>query len=66
MHQDFFSALYLISFVFSSLLARATAPYTLSKAKIMWLYNSYSLSKKYKMNFKKIIILKCFKYLNKF
>jgi len=46
MNQVFLSPLYLISFVFSSQLARATA-YTLSKAKNIQLHNFYFLNKKF-------------------
>jgi len=63
MKQVFLSPLYLISFFFSS---QCHCTYTLSKAKNIRLHNFYYLSKKYEMNFLKMVLLKCFEYLNIF
>jgi len=56
----------MISFNFSSLLAVATAPIPFQKQKISDNIILTFLSKKYKMNSLKMVLLKCFKYLNKF
>jgi len=65
-NQVFLSPLYLISLKFSSLLARATAPIPFLKQKISDYIIFTFLSKKYKINSLKVLLLKCFKYLNKF
>jgi len=54
------------AFNLSSLLARATAPIPFLKQKISDYKIFTFLSKKYKMNSLKMVLLKCFKYLNKF